>query len=67
MAIVKDLSGNGSPAEVSFTSYKRTNAGEPNSSLTPTFAGEIVLDTTNNRLWKAMGTANNTLVALTSG
>lgn len=65
MAIVADLSGN-SPTDKSFVSYNRVNAGEPNGTLTPEFAGEIVLDTTNNALWKAMGVLNNTWVALTA-
>ena len=64
MAIVADKSGN-NPLDKSFTKYNRTNAGEPNGSVTPQFAGEIVLDTTNNVLWKAMGIANSAWVALT--
>jgi hypothetical protein len=64
MAIVADRSGI-SPLDKSFVSHNRTNAGEPNAALTPQYAGEIVLDTTNNCYWKAMGVANNTWVALT--
>ena len=64
MARVADISGV-NPTDKSFVHYNRTNAGEPNGSLTPEFAGEIVLDTTGNVLWKAMGTTNNTWVALT--
>lgn len=66
MAIVADLSGNNPIVDKSFVSYNRVNAGEPNGSVTPQYAGEIVLDTTNNALWKAMGVANNTWVALTA-
>lgn len=66
MAIVADLSTGSVPADKSFSTWNRTNAGEPNGGLTPQFAGEIVLDTTNNALWKAVGTANNTWVALTA-
>jgi hypothetical protein len=72
MAIVKNkaLNSGPNPGSTSSTdhaldSYSRTNAGEPNSSLTPAFAGEIVLDTTNNCLWKAMGVGSTTWVALT--
>lgn len=64
MARVANSAGT-TPTDKSFVHYNRTNAGEPNGSLTPEFAGEIVLDTTNNALWKAMGIANNTWVALT--
>lgn len=64
MATVTDLSGT-NPTYRSYVNYSRTNAGEPNGSVTPAFAGEIVLDTTNNCLWKAMGVASNTWVALT--
>lgn len=64
MAIVEDKSGN-NVTDKSFNSYNRTSAGEPNGSLTPEYAGEIVLDTTNNCLWKAVGVANNTWAALT--
>lgn len=65
MAIVVEKGGN-QPTDKPFCSNNRTNAGEPNGSLTPQFAGEIVLDTTNNALWKALGTANNTWVTLTT-
>lgn len=65
MAIVRNGDGQG-PTDKSFTSYNRTNAGEPNGTLTPQFSGEIVLDTTNNALWKAEGLASNTWVALTA-
>jgi hypothetical protein len=65
MATVPDLSGN-NPVDRSFVNYNRVSAGEPNGSLVPVFAGEIVLDTTNNALWKAMGITNNTWVTLTT-
>lgn len=65
MAIVTDLSGNNQGTDRKYNSYNRTNAGEPNGSVTPEFVGEIILDTTNNALWKAMGTANNTWIMLT--
>jgi hypothetical protein len=65
VATVADLSG-ASQTYRSYVNYTRTNAGEPNGSLTPAFVGEIILDTTNNCLWKALGVANNTWVALTA-
>lgn len=64
MAIVADRSGN-NPTDKSFTYQNRTNAGEPNGLLAPEFAGEIVLDTTNNALWKATSLVNTSWVALT--
>lgn len=65
MATVLDLSGN-NPLEVrKFSAFSRTNAGEPNGSLTPLYGGEIVLDTTNNALWEAVGTTNAQWVMLT--
>lgn len=65
MAIVRDLSGNNDVLDRKYNSYNRTNAGEPNTALTPEYLGEIVLDTTNNALWKAMGPANNNWIMLT--
>jgi hypothetical protein len=65
MAIVPNLAGT-TPTDKSWCYQNRTNAGEPNGSLTPQYAGEIVLDTTNNALWKATGVANNTWVTLTT-
>jgi hypothetical protein len=65
MAIVSNLARPGELPDHSFDSYSRTNAGEPNASVTPAFAGEIILDTTNNCLWKALGVGNTTWVALT--
>lgn len=66
MAIVANSGNTAEPVDKSFVHYNRTNAGDPNTVLTPQFAGEIVLDTTNSVLWKSLGTANNTWVALTS-
>lgn len=65
MAIVENKA-TGTTDDVSFDSPNRTNAGEPNGSLTPEYAGEIVLDTTNNCLWKAVDTTNAGWVALTA-
>lgn len=66
MAIVTNLARPAEAVDRSYVHYSRTNAGEPNGSLTPAFAGEIVLDTTNNAVWKALGTGNTTWVALTA-
>lgn len=71
MAIVANLALNGAPnpggtnTDRPYDTHNRTNAGEPNGSILPQYAGEIILDTTNNAYWKAMGVANNTWVALT--
>lgn len=63
MATTPDLSGNspiGSATDPKLTKPTRSNAGSPVSSLTPAFAGEIVLDTTNRILWRGTGTSANT-------
>lgn len=65
MAIVMNKA-TGFTEDKSFCTPNRTNAGEPNGSLTPQYAGEIVLDTTGNALWVAITTANNSWVALTT-
>lgn len=65
MAIVVNKARPEEGVDMSYTSYNRVNAGEPNGTIVPVAAGEIVLDTTNNCLWKAMGVANDTWVALT--
>lgn len=49
------------------TSYNRTNGGDPSGSLTPEYNGEIVLDTTNKKLWQAQGVANTTWVEFFPG
>lgn len=66
MAATRDLSSN-VQTDVPFNYPNRTNAGEPNGSITPLYAGEIMLDTTNNCLWKGLNTTSNTSwVALTT-
>lgn len=64
MTFTRDLSGN-NPTDIPYKSYNRTNAGEPNGTVTPQFAGEIVLDTTSNALWEAVNLNNNGWVMLT--
>lgn len=65
MAIVADLAGV-TQLDKPWTTFNRKNAGEPNSTVVPQYAGEIILDTTNNVLWKAMAPTNDSWVALTS-
>lgn len=48
----------GGVTDKSFSTHNRTNAGAPNGTLTPEYAGEIVLDTTNHVRWRAIGTSN---------
>lgn len=66
MAIVANKADPGYPIDRNYCSYNRTNAGEPNGSITPQYVDEMILDTTNNILWKALSTANSSWVALTS-
>lgn len=66
MAIVKNKARPDEPVDPSYDSYNRTNAGEPNGTITPAFVGETILDTTNNILWKSLSLANNSWVALTA-
>lgn len=65
MAIVANKGNLTEPIDPSYCSYTRTNAGEPNGSVTPAFVGEMILDTTNNILWKSLSSANSSWVALT--
>ena len=65
MAIVTNLGNSAQVVDGSFCTHNRVNAGEPNGSIVPAYAGEIILDTTNNAYWRAMGVANNTWIALT--
>lgn len=67
MAVVADKSGN-NPTDVKWTSASRNVAGDPNTTgpLTPAFAGEIVLDTTNHAWWKSTTMVNASWIALTT-
>jgi len=65
MAIIRNIARQTNFIDPNYCTHSRTNAGEPNASLTPAFAGEIVLDTTNNCYWKAMDITNTSWVALT--
>lgn len=66
MAIVTNKADTSPAVDQPFCSPNRNNAGEPNGVLTPQFAGEIVLDTTNNCMWKSMTLVNNSWVAITA-
>ena len=71
MAIVANTGNPFEPIDKSYQSPNRSMAGTPVAALTPQYAGEIVLDTTNNKLWKAEalpGTAmtNASWVSLTT-
>lgn len=71
MAIVHNLANVGSlNPDPSFCTPNRVNAGEPNGTITPQFNGEIIEDTTNNCLWKAVypltGVTNTCWVAITT-
>lgn len=64
-----DKSGNspqGPLGKQAFDSPSRVVDAEPNGSITPLYAGEMVLDTTNNTLWKAVSMTNTSWVMLTT-
>lgn len=65
MAIVANKADQSGFKDNALCTYNRTNAGEPNGSVTPLFVGEMILDTTNNILWKSLSAANSSWVALT--
>lgn len=64
MAIVVNAARPGDTIDRPYRTHNRLNAGEPNTVLTPAYAGEIVLDTTNNRRWTAKALTNTSWVAL---
>ncbi|MCI0557525.1 MAG: hypothetical protein MN733_03440 [Nitrososphaera sp.] len=57
----------GTPLDKPLTKHNRTNAGDPNGSLTPQYSGEIVLDTTNKKLWQAQTLLNTDWVTFNVG
>jgi hypothetical protein len=65
MPIVQNLARLGDIIDPAYCTYNRKNAGDPNGSLTPGYVGEMVLDTTDQVLWKALDLVNNSWVALT--
>jgi hypothetical protein len=66
MPIVANLAGVDLVVDPPYCTPNRAFAGEPNGSVTPAYAGEILLDFTNNCLWKAFGVVNTNWVALTT-
>jgi hypothetical protein len=65
MAIVPDRAGV-TQLDKPWTTWNRKVTVEPNGVTVPEYAGEIVIDVTNNVLWKAMAPTNDCWVALTS-
>lgn len=62
MATVIDTSGNspiGNDTDNPLTKQNTLNAGDPVGAVTPNFVGEILHDTTNNVMYRAVGTTNN--------
>lgn len=66
MAIVANKAHQTQFVDQPFCSPNRTNAGNPNTVLTPLYDSELVDDTTNGRLWKAIGLTSSSWVALTA-
>lgn len=61
MAIVANKNGLGQPdfpIDRPYCTHNRSNAGTPNGTLTPQYAGELVWDTTNKVRWKAIALTN---------
>lgn len=54
MATVPNKDGGSNYNDRKLTTPTRKNAGSPQGSLTPAFAGEVVLDTTTGQLWYAL-------------
>lgn len=63
MAIVVNKAGHG-VVDKQLCTPSRNNAGTPIATLTPAFLGEIVMDTTNRVLWRAVGATNNNWVVV---
>lgn len=63
MAIVANKADGGTGGiDKPLTTHNRVTAADPNGALTPQFAGEIVLDTTNKKRWRAVNLANTSWV-----
>lgn len=58
MATVQERSRN-TPLDKKYAHPNRNNAGTPIGSLTPEYTNELILDTTNQRYYKAIGRTNN--------
>ena len=68
MATVRDLSKNDGGdftdrphLDRKLTAVNRANAGDPVGSLTPQYVGELVFDSTNERVFRGRTTAGSTL------
>ena len=64
MAIVVDKAAPFGRPDYPLCTPSRNNAGTPVASLTPAFPGEIVMDTTNRVLWRAVGPANTNWIVV---
>jgi hypothetical protein len=64
MAIVANKGNVNEPIDNAYCTHTRTNAGDPNGTVVPAFAGEVILDTTTKVRWKATGTVNSTWVQM---
>ncbi len=68
MAIVPDLSGNSlatfldGGVDRNFSGVNRVVAASPNGVTTPGYSGEIVMDTSTQTLWQALGLTNTSWV-----
>lgn len=68
MATVVDKGRPTAPTDKKLSSPNRRNAGSPVGSVTPLYAGEIIFDTTDNKLWRAEGiTSGDWLPAIIEG
>lgn len=55
------------PLDNPYCSPNRVTAADPNGALTPAYAGEIVLDTTNKKLWVANSLVNTSWITYNVG
>jgi hypothetical protein len=69
MATVANLgdAGDFSVVDPHLCDPNRVTGADPNGALTPAFAGEIVLDTTNKKLWQAQDLTNTHWVEFRTG
>lgn len=73
MAIVVNKANGGGPipnytaaVDRPLHTHNREVAAEPNGSATPQYVGEIVLDLTNDALWRAVDLTSDGWIALTA-
>lgn len=65
MAIVPNAADQTRSVDRDYCTPNRKNAGTPVAALVPQYLGEIVLDTTGNIEWKAVGLLNTDWIAKT--